>query len=68
MATWWAQAQRQADAIGCEPVLFYRADRGLWRAVWSAELLLTAAQPLPLPERATVEADPQTWWAVCGGT
>ena len=66
MAMWWAQAQRQADAIGCEPVLFCRADRGLWRAVWSAELLLTKSQPCPLPERAIVEADPQTWWALCG--
>lgn len=66
VATWWRQAKRQAAAIGCEPVLFYRADFGWWRAVWSAELLLTKSQPCELPENAIIEGDPQTWWAVCG--
>lgn len=66
VAEWWQQAQRQAAAIGCEPVLLYRADFGQWRAVWNAELLLTKSQPCELPESATVEGNPQTWWAVCG--
>ena len=66
VAAWWRQATRQASAVGREAVLFYRADFGQWRAVWSAELLLTDSQPCALPENATVEGNPQTWWAVCG--
>ncbi len=66
VSAWWRQAKRQAAAIGCEPVLFYRADFGQWRAVWNAELLLTDSRPCALPENATVEGNPQTWWAVCG--
>ena len=66
VAGWWAQAQRQAQAIGQEPVLFYRADRGQWRAVWCASLLLSGKEGHPLPAGATVEADPATWWALVG--
>ena len=68
VATWWAQARRQAEAIGAEPVLFYRADRGAWRAVWSAGLLAPLSEPAEgeeLPPGATLEADPATWWALC---
>lgn len=31
---WWGQAQAQASATGLLPVLFYRANRDQWRAVW----------------------------------
>ncbi|MDD2610516.1 MAG: hypothetical protein PHX60_12675 [Giesbergeria sp.] len=71
VAGWWAQAQRQAQAVGQEPVLFYRADKGAWRAVWDASLLLPSGQMLlptdgrpMLPAGATVEACPVTWWAL----
>lgn len=68
VAGWWAQAQRQAQAVGQEPVLFYRADRGAWRAVWDAILLLPEGRPMPmLPAGATVETCPATWWALAGG-
>ena len=73
VAGWWAQAQRQAQAVGQEPVLFYRADKGAWRAVWDASLLLPSGQMLlptdgrpMLPAGATVEADPATRWALVG--
>ena len=64
VAGWWAQAQRQAQAIGQEPVLFYRADKGAWRAVFSAELC--NASHTPLPDSETLEATPATWWALVG--
>lgn len=71
VAGWWAQAQRQAQAVGQEPVLFYRADKGAWRAVWDASLLLPSGQMLlptdgrpMLPAGATVETCPVTWWAL----
>ena len=69
VAQWWAQAQRQAQATGAEPVLLYRADRGAWRAVWSASLMLPLSAPADdepgLADGATVEADPATWWMLC---
>ena len=69
VAQWWAQAQRQAQATGAEPVLLYRADRGAWRAVWAASLLLPLSAPADdepgLADGATVEADPATWWMLC---
>ncbi|MBP8029227.1 MAG: hypothetical protein KAY73_04705 [Giesbergeria sp.] len=67
MAMWWAQAQRQADAIGCEPVLFCRADRGLWRAVWPAHLHQVQRPDSTrhaLPTDAIIEAAPAVWWAL----
>lgn len=68
VAGWWAQAQRQAQATGTKPVLLYRADRGQWRAVWAASLLLPLSgdDAVALPDTATVEAEPATWWALCG--
>lgn len=65
VAGWWAQARRQAHATGTKPVLLYRADRGQWRAVWDATLLLQSNESA-LPDGATVEAEPATWWALCG--
>lgn len=38
IAGWWAQTVNQAkDGL---PVLFYRADRGDWRAVWPLAVML----------------------------
>ena len=31
LAQWWAQAARQAEAVGLWPVLAYRGDRQAWR-------------------------------------
>ena len=31
--TWWRQAVRQAEAMRCEPILFYRQSRQPWRAM-----------------------------------
>lgn len=31
--SWWAQAVRQADDAGLQPLLFYRFDRKPWRVV-----------------------------------
>ena len=31
--TWWRQAVRQAEAMRCEPILFYRRSREPWRAM-----------------------------------
>jgi Holliday junction resolvase len=44
IAQWWAQAYRQADDCGGIPVLFYRADRREWRAVWPLVVVLTQQQ------------------------
>ena len=66
VAQWWQQAAAQAQAAGCEPALFYRADRGQWRAVWRAHLLLHHQHQPGLADSATVESDPATWWTLCG--
>lgn len=31
---WWSQAAKQADIAGLIPALFYKRQRGEWRAVW----------------------------------
>lgn len=64
IATWWQQALRQAQATGCRPVLFYRADRGQWRAVWPAHLVQQAGHRLDLADEDTLEASPSVWWAL----
>lgn len=38
IASWWAQTVEQATTL--LPVLFYRLDRGEWRAVWPLATLL----------------------------
>lgn len=58
---WWCQACDQARAAYLLPVLFYRADRGQWRAVWQADLH-TGVSPLRPDYFYTLEADPETWW------
>jgi hypothetical protein len=54
IATWWDQAHRQATASYSKAVLFYRADRGHWRAVWAP---IGGSEYLD-----TTEADPSLWW------
>jgi hypothetical protein len=56
IASWWRQAVEQARRTDTKPVLFYRADRGPWRAVWA---------PIDGSEyHDTTEADPALWWAM----
>jgi hypothetical protein len=58
IATWWDQAHRQAVASYSKAVLFYRADRGQWRAVWA---------PIGGSEyQDTTEADLSLWWRMAG--
>ena len=40
IAKWWAQTVRQAN--GELPVLFFRRDRDIWRAVWPVAAALTS--------------------------
>lgn len=61
VADWWAQAQRQAQAIGQEPVLFYRADKAHWVAVWPAYLHTGG-----IDTTEYLSASPATWWHVIG--
>lgn len=63
LATWWVQACEQARRINARPVLFFRADRGDWRARWPAHLHADQ-DGHGLSEAHTVEADPATWWAL----
>lgn len=42
IARWWQQAVAQAGAA--LPVLFYRADRAAWRAVWPLAVCLVQQQ------------------------
>lgn len=65
VAGWWQQAVEQGKRIGAEPVLFYRGDRGQWRAVWSANMVNRDERDLD--ELATVESDPCVWWALVEG-
>lgn len=66
IAAWWAQAHAQAVASGPEvvPVLFFRADRREWRAVFPAAIMLG----LPPQERPgyewTCECSLQAWAAL----
>ncbi len=41
IAGWWRQTVAQAERAGAVPVLFFRADRDTWRAVWPLAALLT---------------------------
>lgn len=45
LATWWAQAQTQADAAGACPVLFYRRSRHPWAAVFDLSDLMPESFP-----------------------
>ena len=64
VARWWAQTVEQA-ALGEWPVLFYRADRCEWRAVFplAAAMNLDPIQP-PCTIEWTVTTSVQAWAAV----
>ncbi len=59
VATWWAQAVRQADAAGLVPLLAYRADRAPWRVVVPLHALVPGAAPTDaaVPHTATLDFD-----------
>lgn len=59
VARWWVQAVEQARRTSDRPVLFHRADRAPWRALWAPR---GGMEYLGL-----VEADPALWWALQGG-
>lgn len=61
---WWPQALVQAQSTGTLPVLFYRLDRGLWTAVWPADLH-TGIKPVRVDYAHTLSAAPTAWWAMC---
>ena len=63
---WWPQAVEQARATGTRPLLLYRADRGLWTAVWPADLH-TGVRPVRVGYGHTLRSEPSTWWAMCKG-
>lgn len=66
IARWWRQTVEQAGTD--RPVLFYRADRDSWRAVWplAVSLALQQAEPWPGYEW-TAEGSVQAWAAVARG-
>lgn len=65
---WWAQAVQQSRRTNTLPVLFYRADRAEWRAVWPAGLHMTPRQhPLSPHFDDTLTSDPLTWWRMVRG-
>lgn len=64
VATWWAQACRQARRTSTLPVLLYRLDRGQWLAVWSADHH-ASTEPWRDDFDHTLSASPQTWWTMC---
>ncbi len=61
LAGWWAQAVAQAARASAWPVLFYRADRDEWRAVWPLGLHLGAEWT---HYAMTVEGSIAAWAAV----
>lgn len=66
VAVWWQQTVEQADEM--LPVLFFRADRDSWRAVWPIALLLAmqSADKVPAGWRGypwTVEGSVDAWAA-----
>jgi hypothetical protein len=60
IAAWWQQTVDQASP-GERPVLFFRADRDAWRAVWPLGIHLSADWP---GYAMTVEGSPDAWAAV----
>ena len=58
VATWWAQAVRQADAAGLHPLLAWRADRQPWRVAVPLHLLVPGIAPADgPPHMATLSLD-----------
>lgn len=64
---WWRQTAEQARAAGAIPVLFFRQDRGTWRAIWPAWTIRPELRdPAHDSYLDTVEADALTWWRLSG--
>lgn len=62
---WWRQTVEQAGWGGCLPVLFFRADRDSWRAVWPAAVRLVDQRADYWREYEwTVEGSVQCWAVV----
>ena len=59
VATWWAQAVRQADAAGLVPLLAYRADRAPWHVVVPLHALAPGTAPADdaVPHMATLDLE-----------
>lgn len=65
IAHWWAQTVAQAQRAGALPVLFFRADRDQWRAVWPVAVTLAIQQAeMWTAYEWTAEGSPATWAAV----
>ena len=59
---WWAQTVEQAERTGSIPVLFFRADRDEWRAVWPVSVQLTHQRAEMWTDYGwTVEVSVQAW-------
>jgi hypothetical protein len=63
VAAWWRQAVEQAQCVNSMPVLFYRADRCEWRAVWPLSALLASIQQWT-DVGLTAETSIEAWAAV----
>ena len=63
LARWWQQTTAQAGEL--LPVLFYRADRADWRAVWPLAIILVQRQADHWPGYEwTADTSIQAWAAV----
>jgi hypothetical protein len=65
LAGWWAQTMSQAHDAQALPILFYRADRAVWRCMWPGSLHLPNDSPMHGNLLDCVDADPSTWWRMC---
>ena len=63
VAAWWRQTVEQAERAGERPVLFYRQNRGAWRACWPLSALLAPAEKWHDIEM-TIEGSVTAWAAV----
>ena len=62
---WWAQTVEQAERTGSIPVLFFRADRDEWRAVWPVSVgCITQSAEMWRGYQWTVEGSVMAWAAV----
>lgn len=65
IARWWSQAAEQARHAGHLPVLFFRANRDQWRAVWPVAVHLGVQSAEMWSHYAwTIEGAPEAWAAV----
>lgn len=69
LVAWWKQTARQAECAGAVPVLFFRADRHAWRAVWPLSLCLADRRAAMWSDYAwTAEGSVEAWAAVARAT